>query len=172
MKKRIKNICLVLLLSMGINSFAQSTIAHIDSQQLLNLMPEMLEAQDQLKKLQENYRTSFEGVYKEFEAKLQEFQNLPPTTTQEEGEKKQKEIIELQQRIKEAEKNAAQEIQKKQTELTTPIFEKAKDAIKKVAEKQDFSFVLDTASQLLVVAKGKNLLQDVKAELGISEQDK
>ena len=130
-------------------------------------MPEMTQAQNELKKLEENYKAQFEGVYKEFQAKIQDLQNLPPTITQEEANQKQQEVVELQQRIKEAEQSAAQDIQKKQAELTAPIFEKARKAINKVAADQGIDFVLDQSGGLLVVANGKDLLADVKAELGI-----
>ena len=60
-----------------------------------------------------------------------------------------------------------QEMQKKQAELFAPITEKAKAAIEKVAAAQGFDYVMD-ASQGggLIVARGKDLLPEVKQELG------
>ncbi len=167
MKKVLTSFMIGAFLFIGVAATAQSNIAHINSQELLKDMPEMVQAQSDLKKLEDNYKAQFEGVYKEFQAKIQEIQNLPPTTTQEEAEQKQQEILDLQQRIKEAEQSAAQEIQKRQAELTAPIFEKARAAINKVAQAQGIDFVLDIAGNLVVVANGKDLLQDVKTELGI-----
>ncbi len=167
MKKLITLISVAACLLVGFTTQAQSKLAHIDSQELLKAMPEMVQAQNEIQKLQDNYKASFEGVYKEYAAKIQGLQNLPPTTTQEEAQQKQQEIVELQQRIQEAEQSAGQEIQKKQAELTRPIFEKARAAINKVAQAQGFDFVLDESGGLLVVANGKDLLEDVKKELGI-----
>ena len=65
-------------------------------------------------------------------------------------------------------KQAAQEEKsKKQVELFQPISDKAKAAIEKVAAAQGFDYVLDSSQGSgVIVAKGKDLLPDVKKELG------
>ena len=60
-----------------------------------------------------------------------------------------------------------QDLQKKEADLLKPIFEKAKAAISKVAKAQGFTYVLDsTQGSGVLVADGKDLLADVKKELG------
>ena len=85
-------------------------------------------------------------------------------------EENQKRAVELQgfdKSIKEAEQQAMQEMQKKQAELFAPISEKAKAAIEKVAAAQGYDYVIDASPGLsLIVAKGKDLLPEVKQELG------
>lgn len=69
--------------------------------------------------------------------------------------------------IGEAQQAAQREIQKKQAELFGPISEKAKAAIEKVAAAQGFDYVLDAQpGSTAIVTKGKDLLPDVKLELG------
>jgi outer membrane protein len=52
--------------------------------------------------------------------------------------------------------------------LLKPITEKAKSAILKVARAQGIHYVLDsTQGGGVIMADGKNLLDDVKKELGI-----
>ncbi len=167
--KAIKTLIAVLVLFLGTSSVvnAQSKIAHINTQELLNTMPKMIAAQDQLKKLEENYRAQFTTVYQEYDAKLQALANLPETTPEATITSKQQELLQLQQNIKEAEKAAGEDIQKKQIELYQPIMEEARVAIQKVARAQGFEFVIDaTSGGQLIVAKGKDLLADVKKELG------
>ena len=53
----------------------------------------------------------------------------------------------------------------KNTKIYKSITEKAKAAIEKVAAAQGFDYVLEAGG--LIVAKGKDLLADVKAEMGI-----
>jgi outer membrane protein len=58
-------------------------------------------------------------------------------------------------------------LQKKQGELRGPITEKAKVAIEKVAATLGYDYVMDaTQGGGLIVAKGKDLLSDVKKQLG------
>ena len=62
---------------------------------------------------------------------------------------------------------AQQDIQKKEFDLLKPNTEKAKAAIQKVARAQGFQYVLDsTQGQGVILADGKDLLADVKIELG------
>ena len=62
----------------------------------------------------------------------------------------------------------SQEMQKKEVDLLKPITEKAKAAILKVARVQGFDYVLDsTQGGGVIMADGKNLIDDVKKELGI-----
>ena len=72
-----------------------------------------------------------------------------------------------QQNIQKFEQTAAQDLQKKQQDMMGPLIEKARAAIKKVAEGQGFDYVLDaSANGAVLMAKGKDLMTDVKSELG------
>ena len=55
--KKIKSLLVALVLFVGATSFvnAQSKMAHIDTQALMESMPEMKAAQSQLEKLQKTY---------------------------------------------------------------------------------------------------------------------
>ncbi len=58
-------------------------------------------------------------------------------------------------------------MQNKEIDLLKPITEKAKTAILKVARAQGFQYVLDsTQGGGVIMSDGKNLLDDVKKELG------
>ncbi|BFP39995.1 hypothetical protein FGF1_08400 [Flavobacteriaceae bacterium GF1] len=146
---------------------AQSKVAHINVQELLGAMPEMKSAQAELKKLQETYRADLESSMTELKNKLTQYQNEASSISKEENEKRALELQGFERNIQEAEASAMQEMQKKQAELFAPITEKAKVAIEKVAAAQGFDYVID-ASQGggLIVAKGKDLLPEVKQELG------
>ena len=159
-------VAVVLVVATGFVN-AQSKVAHINVQELLGAMPEMKSAQSELKKLQETYRADLESSMTELKNKLTQYQNEASTISKEENEKRALELQGFERNIQEAEQAAMQEMQKKQAELFAPITEKAKAAIEKVAAAQGFDYVMD-ASQGggLIVAKGKDLLPEVKQELG------
>lgn len=146
---------------------AQSKVAHINVQELLAAMPEMQAAQAELKKVQEAYRADLEGSMTELKNKYTQYSNEAASMTKEENDKRALELQQFDKNIQEAEATAMQEMQKKQAELFAPITEKAKAAIEKVAANLGFDYVMD-ASQGggLIVSKGKNLLPEVKQELG------
>ena len=63
--KNVKKIVVALVLFVATTGFvnAQSKVAHINVQQLLSEMPEMLAAQAEIKKLQETYKADLCLLY-------------------------------------------------------------------------------------------------------------
>ncbi|MER3318851.1 OmpH family outer membrane protein [Flagellimonas lutimaris] len=167
--KNVKRIAVALVLFVAATGFvnAQSKVAHINVQQLLSEMPEMKAAQAELKKLQETYRADIQSSMTELQNKYTQYQNEATSKTREENEQRAVELQGFEKNIQEAEQAAMQEMQKKQQELFAPISDKAKAAIEKVAAAQGFDYVIDASPGLsLIVAKGKDLLPEVKQELG------
>ena len=167
--RNVKKIAVALVLFVVATGFvnAQSKVAHINVQQLLSEMPEMKAAQAELKKLQETYRADIENSYKELQNKYTQYSNEAASLSDEENQKRAVELQGFDKSIKEAEQQAMQEMQKKRAELFAPISEKAKAAIEKVAAAQGYDYVIDASPGLsLIVAKGKDLLPEVKQELG------
>lgn len=167
--RNLKKIAVVIILFVGATSFvnAQSKVAHINVQQLLSEMPEMKQAEAELKKLQETYRADIEDSMTELRNKYTLYSNESSSKTQEENEKRAVELQGYEKSIQDAQAAAQQELQKKQAELFAPISEKAKAAIDKVAAAQGFAYVLDaTQGYGLIVANGTDLLAAVKKELG------
>jgi len=167
--KQVKNILAALMLVVVATSFvnAQSKVAHIDVTKLLSDMPEMKTAEAELKKLQETYNADIQASMTELRNKYTQYQNEAATKSKEENNKRATELQGFEKNIGEAQQAAQQEFQKKQAELFAPISEKAKAAIEKVAADKGYDYVIDAqAGGGLIVAKGKDLLADVKQSLG------
>ncbi|MFK5893799.1 MAG: OmpH family outer membrane protein [Pseudomonadota bacterium] len=168
--KKLKSIFIATLLFIGATSFvnAQSNVAHIDTQALAEAMPEMKAAQSQLEKLQKTYETEIKTLFKEYETKAGQYKAEAESKTNEENAKRAEELQGMQASITAYQQGAADDLQKKQADLIAPIFEKARTAIQKVGRAQGFQYVLDnTQGAGLLLAEGKDLLIDVKKELGI-----
>lgn len=167
--KQVKKIAVALMLFVAATSFvnAQSKVAHIDVTQLLSAMPEMKSAEAELKKLSETYQADIQASMTELRNKFTQYQNEAASKSKEENDKRAVELQGMEKTVGEFQQNAQQEIQKKQAELFAPISEKAKAAIEKVAAAQGFDYVIDAQNGGgLIVARGKDLLADVKKELG------
>ncbi|MDL5513180.1 OmpH family outer membrane protein [Arenibacter sp. M-2] len=167
--KQIKKIAVAIVLLVAATSFvnAQAKIAHIDVQKLLSEMPEMKAADAELKKLQETYRADIESSMTELKNKYTQYSNESSSKSEEENQKRALELQGFEKNIGEAQQTAQQELQKKQAELLGPITEKAKKAIETVAAAQGIDYVMDaTQGGGLIVAKGKDILPDVKKQLG------
>ncbi|MBT8304934.1 MAG: OmpH family outer membrane protein [Bacteroidia bacterium] len=165
--KRFKTLLLATALFIGMTSFmqAQSNVAHINTQELIQAMPEMMTAQAEIEKLGKTYEAEIKELATSLQNKMKQYDTEAPTQTDEENQKRVQEVQGLEQNIRSYQANAQKDLQQKEFDLLKPITEKAKAAIDKVAKAQGFQYVLDAAT--LIVADGKDLMADVKAELGI-----
>ena len=82
--------------------------------------------------------------------------------------KRIEEVQGMQKNINDYRQQAVQDLQKKEIDLFRPILEKAKGAIQKVARAKGYVYVLDSSEgNGVILADGKDLLADVKTEMGI-----
>jgi len=160
-------IAAALFLSASTLATAQTKVAHINTTELVSSMPEMKAAQAEVEKLGKTYEADMQNMYKEYQTKVEQYKAEAGTKTDEENGKRAQEVQTMERNIQQFQAKAQQELQKKEVDLLKPITEKAKAAILKVAKAQGFQYVLDSAQGGgVIMAEGKNLLADVKKELG------
>ncbi|MGR7812440.1 OmpH family outer membrane protein [Lacinutrix undariae] len=167
--KHFKTLLFAAILVFGATSFsvAQTKLAHINTTELVDAMPEMKTAQAEIQKLSKTYETEIKTMATELQNKMKQYQSEVETKTDEENAKRAQEVQTMEQGIRQYQGQAQQDLAKKEQDLYKPIFEKAKTAIQKVATAQGFQYVLDsTQGSGVLVADGKDLLADVKKELG------
>lgn len=167
--KHLKTILLATALCIGTVSFtqAQSKVAHINTQDLITAMPDYKAAQSQLETLTKSYQTEIQNMATEFQNKVKQYEAEAATKTDEENAKRGQEVQSMQDNIRQYQAQAQKDMQSKEVDLLKPITEKAKTAILKVARAQGFDYVLDSSQGVVILTDGKNLLDDVKKELGI-----
>ncbi len=151
----------------GVNAQSKK-FGHINSNDLLLLMPERKEAetkiQEEAKKLEQQLST----MTAEYQTKVGDYQTNSATMTDLIKETKGKEIQDLEKRIQDFQQNAQESLQKKEQELLKPIIEKAKKAIEDVAKEDGYGYVFDTsAGSVLVSPDGDNVMPLVKKKLGL-----
>ena len=167
MKSILKLITVAFLTLAPLTVFAQSNVAHINVQQLISEMPEVVAAQNELAKLEKDYTTQIDNAFKELQTKAQSYSADAANQTDITNQARQKELESMQTNLQEFRDSAAQELQKKQMDLMTPLLEKARNAITKVGKEQGFNYVIDSSPNGgLILAEGKDLIEDVKRELG------
>ena len=103
----------------------------------------------------------------ELQSKVKQYDTEAPNQTDEENQKRLQEVQGMEQSIRQYQQQAQSDLQKKEFDLLKPISEKAQAAIITVANAQGFDYVLDsTQGQGVILANGKDLMADVKSELG------
>ncbi len=167
--KHLKTLLLATLLAVGTTTIAtaQNKIAHINTTALVQSMPEMKSAQAEIEKLSKTYDADYKTMVTELQNKVTQYRSEVETKTEEENNKRAQEVQQMEQSIREYQAGAQEDLGKKEAALLKPIFEKAKAAIQAVAKAQGFQYVLDsTEGGGVLVADGKDILADVKKQLG------
>lgn len=171
MKKFLKPLFLVALLMIGAGGYAQQNLkfGHIDSNELLRNMPEREAAQRELQKEEEKLIEQLEFMQVEFNQKLQQFTEQQDTLTSLVRQMRERELNEIQERIRQFQATAQEDLQRKQMELLQPIFEKIERAIAKVAEEEGLIYVFDISGNSLLYHGDQSIdiQPHVKRELGI-----
>ncbi len=168
--KKILVVFVFAILALPVVSVAQK-LGHINSQQLLSLMPESKTAEETLKakgagleKQMKDLQTQYQKLFKEY-ADAMQAKKLTPDAQK----AKEESLQAMQQKIQAYQIQAQKDIQKLEADLLNPILEKANKAIQAVGKKNGFTYIFDTSARSIVyIAKdSKDILPLVKKELGI-----
>ncbi len=153
-------------ISLGLSVNAQKKMGYINSQELLELMPEARIADSTLQKYVASIESQMREMAKELQNKFNEHDEKSKTWTDAVKEQKEKDITTLQQNAQQFQQSAEEKIQKKRSELYKPILEKAQKAIRDVGTEGGYDYIVD-GTALLYAKDSENILSLVKAKLGI-----
>lgn len=157
-----------MVLSNGL--FAQTQkIGHVNTQEILALMPEIKVADGDLQKYQAQLEGQLKSMGAEYQAKVQDYQSQEAIMADAIKKSKAKEITDLQERIQDFQQTAQESIQKKKEELYSPILKKTEEAVKEVAKENAYNYILDTASGIVLFSsESTDISILVKKKLGIN----
>ena len=168
MTKTIKLAVLLILVAAGSMQAQTLKFGHINSTQLLSLMPETKVADSTLQKFGTSLESQLKTMTNEYQSKVSEFRANEATMAEPIKEMKAKEINDLEQRIQDFQDSAQQSLQKKKEEIYTPIIKKAEDAIKGIAKEKGYSYIFDTSVGVVLFAQeSDDILPQVKTKLGL-----
>ncbi|MAO33136.1 MAG: hypothetical protein CMD14_01830 [Flavobacteriales bacterium] len=163
----MKKITLLAILGvLTLNLTAQNKFGYIDSQELLQLMPERKTAETEVQNFAKSLEAQLGSMTAEYQQSLQEYQANEATYTDLVKQDKEAEIIGLQERIQTFQQNAQQSLQEKEQKVLEPIFAKARKAIEDVAEEGGYTYIFDKSQGTILYAKdSENILGLVKKKL-------
>lgn len=164
MKKVLVILSVCMLLPMS--SFAQK-LGHINSRELIQLMPEVKAVSAKLDTITKQYEEEFLKMRQEYESKLKEYQANVDNMAQSIREMRESEIADLGQRIELFNQTAQQDLQKQQNTLMEPIFKKFNDALEAVGKENGYTYIFDSAAMLYISENADDVQPLVKVKLGI-----
>ena len=129
----IKKLILAAFLALPMCIAAQTLkFGTVNTQEIFNLMPDKVTAENTLKGVSEKYEAEFKKLQEEFNKKYTEFQALDENTPQSIKDSRARELQENSQKIQNFQQMAQQDLAKQQETLLAPISEKIQKAIQAV----------------------------------------
>jgi outer membrane protein len=148
MKKFV--VILALLIASAGMTYAQK-YAYVDSQYILNNIPEYKSAQSQLDNISVTWQKEIEAKYQEIDKMYKAFQAEQILLTEDMKKKREDEIISKEKEAKEMQKQrfgVDGDLFKKRQELVKPLQDKIYTAIKTMAEAGSYAVIFDKSSDL------------------------
>ena len=164
-----KIIMIAAMAVMSVAAMAQDfKFGYVDFNEVIMLMPEMDEARATIEENQKTNEEILMTMYKEYETKMQQYQQNNATWTPAVREMKEKELMQLEQNLQQNQQVLQQELQQLQQQLQAPIYKKAQDTVNELAKAKGRALVFEKNSLLyLDPAQGVDLTPEARTALNI-----
>lgn len=165
----LKKIVLAVMLALPLGAMAQTKFGHMNSQEIITVMPEFTKAQADLDAMSKQYQTEMQRTQEEFTKKYQEYLAQADSLPKNIAERRQKELQDMSQRQEQFQQEAYQSMQKAQQDAMTPIYQKLDNAVQAVGKAEGVIYIFDMARTPLayIGAESIDLTAKIKAQLGI-----
>lgn len=152
---------------------AQQKIGYVDTEYILNQMPEYATVQQKLDKLEQKWRQEIQKKQQEVKTLEQEFEARELLYTEEERQQKQQAIKKARREVEQLRQRyfgPDGELYRRQKDLMRPVQERILKATESVATADGYDYVVDKKGDtLFLYARNEHDLSDrVLRELGIN----
>jgi outer membrane protein len=145
MKKLL--LALVVMFSVG-TVMAQSKVAHVNSQKLLDTLPSRKIAITKLQDFEANGVKELQEMESDFNAALAKYEADRPKMTPVEIKIAEDKLMKKQTNIQEREQSLQQEMQLYSQELNKPILDRVQKAVEIVSDRKKLNYVIDESTTL------------------------
>jgi outer membrane protein len=161
----------ILVIAFSTVAFSQASlkIGHVNSQELLQAMPENDSAQVKLERAAKEAQSQLETMNVELNNKYQDYIAKRDTYSELIKQTKETELQQMNQRIQQFQSTAEQDLQKQRTDIYKPILDKANNAISEVAKANGFTYIFDISGGVVLyhAENSIDILPLVKQKLGL-----
>ena len=140
---------------------------HIDTQSLLEAMPERTSIQTEIETAASQFEQEIVRMQGDLEAKVGEYQQQAESWPAAIRAQKEQEITQDQQGLEQFYATGQQELGAMEARLLEPMIERAREAIQAVGAEEGFTYIFDTSSGATVYEGGEDVISMVKAKLGL-----
>lgn len=169
----MKKVVLFCVLLMGVLNYSiAQRYAYVDTQYILDKMPEYAAAQLELDKVSEQWEKEIEILFQDVDKKRKDYESEAILLPAEIKKQREKEIADAELKAKDMQKKrfgVGGDLFAKREELIKPIQDKIFNAIQEVSVERNYAFVFDISNQsnLLFADPKYNMSDQVLRKMGI-----
>lgn len=170
MVRIISPILVLFLMALSLDLSAQQKFGHLNSGNLLDLMPEVRQADDNLLSFREGITVDFQTRVEKFQKRYQEFaaEVQAGNLAQRDQQIKEQQLTMEQEELVQLEQEIQQKIMLKREQLLAPILQKVDEAIRTVGQEEKYAFIFDTSTGATLFAlESDDVTDKVKAKLNL-----
>ena len=169
MKKVLLTLCFALLV--GFSSFAQR-FAYIDSQYILNHIPDYISSQKELKAMSDQWQKEVDARFQEIDRMYKAYQADQVLMTPDMKKRRENDIVEKEKAAKDFQRSKFGpdgELAQHSTALLKPIQDKIAKAVQALAENEGIDMIFDKNSEVIMLYANPryDLSADVITRLGL-----
>jgi outer membrane protein len=142
--KKLMKLALVAVLALSASTAFGQKFGRVDLAAIVPNMPEYKEAVANLEAYGMDLQNQLEQIQVEFNTLLANYEKNAATMSDSIRQLKEQELSQLQQRFQDFQQVAQQDMQRKEAEVMNPIYEKANEAVKKVASEGGYMAIFST----------------------------
>ena len=167
MKKFI--ICAICAICGFTTANAQGKFGHVDTQSIIQAMPEYSKAESEIKALQSQYEADLKSMQDELQKKSEAFDKEQASLPDNIKQRRQQELQEMYQKIQQSYQDNNQALQKASAEKMQAITTKVLDAIKAVGQAGGFVLIneINAGIPYISTTLSTDVTAQVKTKLGL-----
>ena len=166
MKKII--ICAICAICGFTTANAEGKFGHVNTQEIMQAMPEYAQAESEIKALQSQYEADLKSMQDELQKKGEAFDKEQATLPDNIKQRRQQELQEMYQKIQQSYQDNQQALQKASNEKMQAITAKILDAIKAIGQTGGYVYIMENNSlPYISTTLSTDVTAQVKAKLGL-----
>ena len=153
----------------GFTTANAQKFGHVDSQEIIQAMPEFTKARADIEALQKQYEADLKSMQEELQKKSEAYEKEQATLPANIKQRRETELQEMYQKIQQSYQDNSQALAKEQSEKMQAITSKVLEAIKAVGEAGGFVYIMDTTGGIPYISTtlSSDVTTQVKAKLGL-----
>jgi len=164
----MKKLFLMLLMFAPVATFAQK-FGHVNSQEIVQAMPEFTKARTDIEALTKQYEADLKSMQEELQKKSEAYEKEQASLPANIKERREKELQDMYQKIQQSYQDNQQALAKEQSEKMQAITAKVLDAIKQVGQAGGYVYIMDLTGGIPYISTtlSTDVTSQVKAKLGL-----